>query len=162
MFDAHFTRFAFDGRVDHRDGQQFVDGKGFAGDVFRRVHRPEPHGFASHPVKGGIGALLQSRGNRDSAYIFGGENPQLRPSGDMLTAGGTAIYDAAGNIVSVVAAKLRIVHSAAVHIVAPEIILEGTVKLGGPGASRPVSAQGTIDSGGFADTSNFAASVLAT
>lgn len=162
MYDGHLTRFLLDGTVEHRDGQQFVNGKGFAGDGFERVHRPEPHGFASHPVNGGIGLMMQARGNRDSAYVLGGENPGLRPKGEMLTAGGTAIYDAAGNIVSVVAAKIRMVHSAAVHIVAPEIILEGTVKLGGPGASRPLSAQGTVDTGGDTDSGNFAAAAFTT
>lgn len=160
MADSHLTRMELDGTVEHRRGQQFVNGKGFAGDVFERVHRIEPHGFASHPVKGGLATILSTRGNRDSAYAFGGENPSLRPSGDLLTEGGTAIYDHNGNIVSVVGAKLRIVHATTIHLIAPEIILEGTVKLGGPEANRPASAQGTLDSAGDADVSNFASKVL--
>jgi len=159
MFDSHVTRFQLDGQVEHKDGQQFVGGKGFANDRFERVHRIEPHGFASHPVKGGIGIAMSARGNRDSAYVFGGENPQLRPD---IALGGTAIYDHTGNIVSVVQANLRIVHSAVIHMIAPSIILEGTVKLGGPGANRPVSAQGTIDSRGDVDSDNFADGVLTT
>jgi len=162
MSDSGLTRFEFDGTVEHEGGQQRVNGKGFAGDVFDRVHRPEPHGFASHPVKGGQGLVLQSRAQRDAAYVLGGENPGLRPKGDWLTAGGTALYDAAGNIVSVVAAKMRIVHSASIHLEAPEIILEGVIRLGGAGASRPVSAQGTVDSGGNTDQSNPATGVFAT
>lgn len=158
--DAGLTRFEMDGVVAHRKGQQFVNGRGFAGDGFEEVHRPEPHGFASHPVKGGVGVLVQSHGNRDSGYVLGGENPSLRPQGDFLTAGGTAIYDAAGNIVSVVSAKLRIVHSTSIHLIAPEIILEGMVKVGGPGANRPASAQGTVDSSGDVEQSNFATKVL--
>ncbi len=156
MFDGHLTRFSLDGTVEHREGQQFVNGKGFSGDSFERVHRIEPHGFASHPVKGGIGVAMSARGNRDSAYVFGGENPGLRPSVDM---GGTAIYDHTGNIVSVVQKDLRIVHSAKVHIVAPQIVLEGEIFLGGPGASRPISAQGTLDSAGHVETSNFGTGV---
>ena len=159
MFDGHLTRFQLDGKVEHKDGQQFIDGKGFAGDRFERVHRIEPHGFASHPVKGGIGVAMSARGNRDSAYVFGGENPSMRPD---IAMGGTAIYDHTGNIVSVVQANLRIVHAAVIHMIAPEIILEGQVKLGGPGADRPVSAQGTIDSDGDVDTGNFANGVLTT
>ncbi len=159
MFDSHLTRFQLDGSVEHKDGQQFIGGKGFAGDRFERVHRPEPHGFASYPVKGGIGIAMSARGNRDSAYVFGGENPSLRPD---VAMGGTAIYDHTGNIVSVVQANLRIVHATVIHMIAPSIILEGRVKLGGPGASRPVSAQGTIDSRGDIDSSNFANGVLTT
>lgn len=156
-FDGHLTRFELDGTVEHKDGQQFINGKGFSGDGFERVHRPEPHGFASHPVKGGIGVALSARGNRDSAYVLGGENPKLRPD---IAMGGTAIYDHTGNIVSVVQADLRIVHSAVIHLVAPSIILEGTIRLGGPGAAREMSVRGTMDSGGDVDASNFAAGVF--
>lgn len=157
MFDGHLTRMELDGKVEHRRGQQFVDGKGFSGDGFERVHRPEPHGFASHPVKGGIVTVLSARGNRDSAYAFGGENPGLRPE---LPLGGTAIYDAAGNIVSVVMAELRIVHAAKIHLIAPEIILEGMVKLGGPDADRPASAKDTVDTAGDVDVGNLATMVM--
>jgi len=159
MFDGNLTRFELDGTVEHREGQQFVNGKGFAGDAFERVHRVEPHGFASNPVAGGIGVAMSARGNRDSAYVFGGENPDMRPNVDM---GGAAIYDHTGNIVSVVQKDMRFVHSAKIHIIAPEIILEGRVLLGGPGAARPVSAQGTVDSEGHEDISNFGDGVFVT
>ncbi|ORE91007.1 phage baseplate assembly protein [Aurantimonas sp. 22II-16-19i] len=161
MADSGFTRFELDGSVDHRGGQQFVNGKGFAGDGYESVHRIEPHGFASHPVAGGIGLLTGVRGNRDSAYVVGGENPSLRPQGDFLTAGGTAIYDAAGNIVSIVSAKIRIVHSAEIRLTAPQIILEGEVHIGGEGGV-PASMQGTIDSDGDVDISGFATKVFLT
>lgn len=157
MFDGHLTRFELDGTVEHREGQQFINGKGFAGDSFERVHRIEPHGFASHPVKGGIGVAMSARGNRDSAYLFGGENPSMRPTVDQ---GGTAIYDHTGNIVSVVQKQMRIVHSSKVHIVAPEIILEGKVRLGTPDAARPVSAQNSVDSAGHLQTGNLAEGVF--
>lgn len=156
MFDANLTRMEFDGTVAHRGGQQFVNGRGFAGDRFERAHRIEPHGFASWPVQGGIGVVLGARGRRDAAYILGGEHPALRPQ---IAEGGTAIYDHAGNIVSVVMAELRIVHSTKVTIVAPEIVLDGNVRLGGEDADRPASAQGTIDSAGHTETGNFAAKV---
>ncbi len=96
MSDANITRMILDGTLDHRGGQQFADGKGYAGDILENVHRLETHGFASHPVKGGIGLLFQSRGNRDSAYFIGGENPALRPD---VPQGGKAIYDDKGNII---------------------------------------------------------------
>lgn len=99
MFDGHLTRFELDGKVEHREGQQFVNGKGFAGDSFERVHRIEPHGFASNPVKGGIGVAMSARGNRDSAYLFGGENPGLRPD---LPEGAAALYDSMGNIIKLI------------------------------------------------------------
>jgi len=140
FFDGHLTRLELDGTVEHRDGQQFINGKGFSGDGFERAHRPEPHGFASWPVKGGIGVAVQARGARDSAYVLGGENPSLRPT---LTQGGTAIYDHLGNIVSIVQAKLRIAHATAIEIVGPVTIV-GNVQVQGN-----INASGSIiDSGG--------------
>lgn len=159
MADSGFTRFELDGSVDHRGGQQFVNGKGFAGDAYESVHRIEPHGFASHPVAGGIGLLAGVRGNRDSAYVVGGENPGLRPKGEYLTAGGTAIYDAAGNIVSIVAAKIRIVHSAEVRIEAAKIVLKGVCYLGDEEGAVPAAMLGSIDSDGDAEVSNLATMV---
>lgn len=94
--DSGLTRLLLDGSVEHRNGQQFVNGRGYAGDNYERVHRVEPHGFASHPVAGGIGAFLAARGQRDSGYVFGGENPGLRPE---LPLGGAAIYDHLGNVI---------------------------------------------------------------
>ncbi len=157
MYDSYLTRIQFDGAVEHRDGQQFVAGKGFAGDRFERAHRPEPHGFASWPVKGGIGMVLGARGRRDAAYVLGGENPELRPE---LAMGGTAIYDHAGNIVSIVQTEMRIVHAARITIAAPEIVLDGLVRLGGADAARPASAEGTLDDQGHVDAGNFATMVL--
>lgn len=153
--DANVTRMLLDGRVTHVNGQQFLAGKGLAGERFPRVHRVEPHGFTSHPVAGGIATLVQARGNRDSAYALGGANPGLIPQ---IAAGGTAIYDQFGGIISIVQKKVKIVADE-YHVIAANIILEGNVKLGGPGADRPASAQGTIDSAGASDTSNFATRV---
>lgn len=96
----HFSRIELDGTFVEREGQQFVNGKGFAADQFAEVHRPEPHGFASVPVKGGIGTVLASRERRERAYVLGGENPSLRPRD--LPAGATALYDHNGNIIKLV------------------------------------------------------------
>ena len=57
------------------------------------------------------------------------------------------------------AASLRIVHAATIHLIAPDIILEGNVYIGGPDADRPASAQGTIDTAGAADILNPATKV---
>ncbi|MCQ0986395.1 phage baseplate assembly protein domain-containing protein [Jiella marina] len=99
MADSGFTRVELDGTVEHRGGQQFVNGKGYAGDGYESVHRIEPHGFASHPVKGGIGLLAGVRGNRDSAYLIGAEKPSLRPD---LPQGASAQYDDKGNIIKLI------------------------------------------------------------
>lgn len=135
MSDASFTRFALDGNVRHRNGQQFVDGKGFGSDRFEDVHRVEPHGFASYPVKGGIGAILQSRGNRDSAYAFGGENPKLRPE---LDPGCTALYDQHGGI-------LKFITSGAVFDVGSRTV---TFTAGGWTVNGPCTINGDLQVNG--------------
>lgn len=128
-WDAGLTRMLLDGQVRHEHGQQFLGGKGFAGEKFPRVHRVEPHGFTSHPVSGGIATLMHSRGNRDSAYAFGGANPSLVPE---LPQGGTALYDHLGNIVRVVEAHARIEHQQLAQIEVGNArisIRDGLVKL---------------------------------
>lgn len=90
-------RIELDGRVVERGGQQFVSGRGTMADGWTEIHRIEPHGFASHPIKGGKALLLPMPGNPDTAFVLGGENPANRPSG--LPAGATALYDASGNII---------------------------------------------------------------
>lgn len=87
-------RFEFDGRVEEKGGQQFVSGRGFYNDGFTRIHRIEPHGFASSPPRGAKGLLLS--GDPDQAFVLGLEHPGHRPTG--LPAGGTAFYDAHGNV----------------------------------------------------------------
>jgi len=93
-------RIELDGRVVERGGQQFVSGRGSMADGWTEIHRIEPHGFASHPVKGGKALLLPMPGNPDIAYVLGGENPANRPGN--LPQGGTALYDASGNIIRMV------------------------------------------------------------
>ncbi|WP_313194598.1 phage baseplate assembly protein [Shinella zoogloeoides] len=93
-------RIELDGRVVERGGQQFVSGRGTKADGWTEIHRIEPHGFASMPIKGGKGLLLPMPGNPDTAFVLGGESPANRP-GD-LPAGGSALYDAAGNIIRMV------------------------------------------------------------
>lgn len=95
-----FIRFDFDGRLEEKAGQQFVSGRGMFNDGYTRIHRPEPHGFASSPPAGSKGLLLPSPGNPDFAVVLGLEHPDHRP-GD-IPGGGSALYDAAGNIIKVV------------------------------------------------------------
>jgi phage gp45-like len=80
--DAGLTRMLLDGKVRHEGGQQFLAGKGMAGERFPRVHRVEPHGFTSHPVAGGI-------------------NAEMVPE---LDAGCSALYDQFGGILKFITA----------------------------------------------------------
>lgn len=91
------SRIELDGTISERDGQQFVNGRGFYGDGYTRIHRIEPHGFMSNPPAGAKGLLLSPNGDPDHAFVVGGEHPDHRPKG--LPVGASALYDAAGNII---------------------------------------------------------------
>lgn len=145
-------------RIDDSGSQQLVDFRAFAGDSPKKVFRPQQHGFTSNPPAGSEGYALALGGRSDRLMYVDGGHQDHRPKG--RPAGSTAIYDAFGQIISLVDKNVRIVGSDTVTIVAPTIVLEGTVKLGGADASRPASAQGTIDSAGHTETSNFATKVL--
>lgn len=93
-------RFDYDGREEVRNGQQFVSGRAAYGDGYTRIHRIESHGFASSPVKGAKGLILPSSRDPELAFVLGLESPGHRPAD--LPAGGTAIYDAAGNVMKYV------------------------------------------------------------
>nr|WP_295986055.1 phage baseplate assembly protein [uncultured Agrobacterium sp.] len=95
-----FVRFDFDGRLEEKGGQQFVSGRGMYGDGYTRIHRLEPHGFISSPPVGSKGLLLPSPNNPDFAVVLGLEHPGHRPAD--IPGGGSALYDASGNIIKVV------------------------------------------------------------
>ena len=120
-------RFDFDGRVEEKGGQQFVSGRGAYGDGWTRIYRPEPHGFASSPIKGGKGLILPMRGNPDFAVALGGEHPDKRPSD--LPGGGTAIYDSSGNIISLVGTKVRLV--APIFEFVGNLTIDGSISMTG-------------------------------
>lgn len=100
-------RIELDGSNEERGGQQFVSGRGLFKDAYTGVHRVEPHGFMSMPVKGAKALLLSPPHDPDQAYVVGGEHPSHRPKD--IPGGGTAIYDAGGNIISLVGTKIRLV-----------------------------------------------------
>ncbi|MBY5709707.1 phage baseplate assembly protein [Rhizobium leguminosarum] len=120
-------RIELDGENVQKGGQQFVSGRGLFSDGYTRIHRIEPHGFASMPIKGAKAFLLQPNGDADQAYVFGGEHPAHRPSD--LPAGGTAIYDSSGNIISLVGTSIRVKSGGVLMVISPDgvAITGGTV-----------------------------------
>lgn len=144
--------------VDDSGDRQLLDLSAFASDLPRKVARIQDFGFASNPPVGGEGLLLCPGGRSDRAVFVGGEAKQYRPKNTEL--GGTILYDANGQAVSLVKNNIRIVGTDTVTITAPTIVLAGNVHLGGADATRPASAQGTTDSHGDTDTGNFATKVF--
>ncbi|MBP2560855.1 phage gp45-like [Neorhizobium galegae] len=94
------ARIELDGSIEEKGGQQFVSGQGLFSDKYTRVHRIEPHGFMSNPIKGAKALLVAPTGRPDHAFVLGGEHPTHRPAG--LPAGASAIYDSGGNIIRLV------------------------------------------------------------
>ena len=131
-------RIELDGRVVERGGQQFVSGRGTMADGWTEIHRIEPHGFASHPIKGGKALLLPMPGNPDVAFVLGGENPANRPAD--LPQGGTALYDAAGNIISLVGSRIRLV--APLFEFVGDVSIDGNIEMTGG-----ITAAGSIVDG---------------
>jgi len=131
---------------------------GLAGETLSRVPRVKEFGFSSNTPPGAMAIIASLWGRSDNAMVLGLDHGQYGPRA--LGIGQTALYDAYGNIVSLVQHKIRIVSPEAIEMVAPKIILNGSVTIGGPdGSGVPVSRQGTVDSGGNTDASNFATMV---
>ena len=144
--------------IDATGSQHKATLTGLAGEKLFDVPRIKEFGFSSSPPAGAMAQILALYGRSDNAMVIGLDHKDHGPRD--LGAGHTALYDAYGNVVSLVQAKIRIVSSAVVEIVAPNIVLNGNVTLGGAlGSGVPVSRQGTVDTGGFSDASNFATNV---
>ena len=110
--------------LDDGDGQQGGTYGGLKSEEFK-AYRPQPFGFTSNPPAGSEGIGLALGGRSDRLVVFGVETPGLRPKG--REAGSTAIYDAAGNVVSLVSAETRVVHASRIVLEAggATITLEG-------------------------------------
>jgi phage gp45-like len=115
-------RFELDGETLVRDGQLLVNGKSHRGGVAKRVMVPQPHGFVAMPVKGAQGVVGYLNGDPEQPVLLGYANPGKVPE---VGAGGTAIYDANGAVVSVVGNKVR--HVAAEHTFVGAIFIEGDI-----------------------------------
>lgn len=129
--------FEYDGRLKQEKGQQFLSGRGLYGDGFTEIRRLQPHGFYSDPPKGSQGLLLYPNRNPDEAYLIGVEHHEHQPTG--ITPGGTAIYDASGQILKFVgdgmvvdtASKNITITSGAWTVTAPTINLVANVNITG-------------------------------
>lgn len=126
--------------TDDSGTQQLMRFKGLKEEELKKVVRILPHGFTSVPPKDSEGVVYSLGGRSDRAMVLGVEHKDKRPKN--TPEGGTIIYDADGNIASIVKQKIRIVHSDEVRIEAKKIILKGDVYLGDDSASKPVEMQG--------------------
>jgi phage gp45-like len=138
-------------------GLLYVDGKGMAGQRFKKVLVNEQHGMASTPPLGATGWVTMPGGRPDLAYISHIQHDGFRPG---VPAGAAVLYNQFGQLIKMYSDEITIEAGAKFQVNASEIVLNGVCKLGGEGASTPASRQGTVDTGGFADTTNLATKVF--
>lgn len=143
-------------KTDDSGDYQKVWAEGRDGEVLggkTGLMRAQYFGSTEHVPVGAHGLALVIGGNMDQAVLMGLEHPTHRPTG--LSEGDKKIYDAFGQYMHFEDGKLTInAGGCQIVMTGGEIQLIGTVRLGSAGASRPVSAQGTVDSLGGVDTSN--------
>ena len=128
-------------RVRHQEtndagDQQMVTLLGPRGEALKNVHRLQPFGFHSSPPVGSHGMVAQfggADGGRLLNFALGLEDKSSRPTNRDV--GSTALYDANGNMVSLVQSEVRIVGSSKVVIVSS-------------GTTLTVSSSGVTISGG--------------
>jgi phage baseplate assembly protein V len=147
-------RIEFDGRQKQENGQQFLSGRAYYNDAYSDILHLQQHGFYSNPPPGSQGLLHYPNGNPDEAYILGIEHRDHQPSG--INPGGTAIYDASGQILKFVssgmvvdtASKTITITSGPWTVTAPTINLIGDVAItGNMTISGGITAGGSIVDG---------------
>jgi phage baseplate assembly protein V len=108
--DADHQRFDVDGHVE---------------ESLKNLVSPMHYGFYSEPMPGASVQMLMQGGRSDKGHVIGVDDPRYRPKS--LAPGASAIYDASGQIVSLVQRKIRIVSPDHVVLKAATIHLVGTV-----------------------------------
>lgn len=92
--------------LDDGDFQR-ITAEGHDDEILKKIGRNMPFGLASHAPVGSIGHAISISGRRDMAWALGLEHPEHRPKN--LAAGTTRIYNAHGDVVSLVERNIRIV-----------------------------------------------------
>lgn len=107
----------------HDDGDiQLITATGMKGQRFTKVGRNQPFGFSSHAPPRSIGTFLAMNGRPDQVWALGFEHPQHRPRN--LDPGFTAVYNAHGDIISLVEREIRVVTGTLK--ITGDLVLEGT------------------------------------
>lgn len=126
--------------IDATGGQHMVRATGLRGEELR-VPRVKDFGFSSSPPAGSIGLLASLGGRSDRAMLLGIDHADHGPRD--LAGGHTAIYDAFGNVVSLVEKSVRIVAATKAEIVAPVVVVTSPdIRLGSASASQRVAIEG--------------------
>ncbi|MCB2106350.1 MAG: phage baseplate assembly protein [Rhodobacteraceae bacterium] len=85
-------------KIDDSGTQQFLKrATGLKSEAFEDIHRPQTHGFSSHPPAGSEGLFLALGGRSDRLLAIGFEHKDHRPKD--LAEGQAKLYDHKGNVV---------------------------------------------------------------
>jgi phage gp45-like len=119
----------------------------------------EPYGVQGSPTVGGEVLIFTPDGDDGRAVAIAMPPPKDRVDGQKQgevtiknhAAGQTVKMDADGNVSVECAGTMT--------IKAPKIVLDGNCYVGGESGAKPASREGTIDSAGHSEASNFATRV---
>ena len=100
---------------------------GRVGELFSQVPISHAYGFHAEPLAGASALLLALGGRSDCVHAIGIDDPRGRPS---LGPGAVAVYDASGQIVSLVQKKIRVVSPTSITLNAPVVYYTGTLQQG--------------------------------
>jgi phage baseplate assembly protein V len=161
MFDEHrdatrsMLRRAGVVSVDDSGDFQRMTLTGLKGEQFSNVPRSHDFGFASNPPPGSEGLLLPQGGRADRAWAMGFEHQRYRQRN--LPSGATALYDMAGNVISLLlkgGAKFKFDGNAwIVTCKGATITSDGADIAVDPGASNKIYLGGKSSSGTYAAVS---------
>lgn len=127
-------------KIDDAGEQQFADIRGLEGEEFKAVYRAQTFGISGNPPPGSDGIVLMLGGRPDQAMLIGSEHPSHRPKN--LPVGCKAIYNAHGDIISLLQRKIRIV-TQGFEVEAKSLKLKGPLTIEGD-----VTHQGNITTSG--------------
>lgn len=128
----------------------------------QKVMRLQSYGVSEHPPKGSQGVTTIPGGSPSLAMVMGMEHPDHRPKN--LAEGEGKIYDMwGGNLykqedkwtITKGGSSIVMYDDGHIDIIADTINIVGNVHVGGYGGVK-ASKDGTVDSAGDVDTSNFA------
>lgn len=133
--------------IDVAAAQHTVRATGLKGEEVLAPRHKE-FGFSSSPPPGSVGLLASLGGRSDRGMILGLDHPAYGPRD--LGMGESAIYNAHGDIVSLVQRRVRIVSvtvevvaSAVATISAPQVVVTSPdIRLGSAAASQRVAIEG--------------------
>lgn len=142
--------------TDDSDGFQKVTVEGLDGEIHKNVYRAQYFGSTGHVPKKSQGLLLMVGGRPDQGILIAIEDTDKREKN--LAEGERCLYNAHGDKIFQYKEYTKVV-TKKFEVSAEEIILDGVCYVGGKSGALPASRQGTLDSAGHAESSNFATKV---